>query len=179
MTSGDESRAIALLPNAVTLEAFTYGGWDDDFAPQLDQLLSAVADLVEPVFEQRLGLRYINQVTIPEIRTPEGWRGLIADEFLGPAGNVEVGDLIVYSRQQFVLEPEEGVRLTVNHGYAPDEARDDALTYVLDFDVAREGARAFDPGAIRVTADNFNAYALRLFQLATTKELREVLNPAD
>jgi uncharacterized protein (TIGR04255 family) len=63
----------------------------------------------------------------------------------------------------------------VNHGYAPDDAREGALTYVLDFDVAREGMRRFDTEGIRAAADLFNAYALRMFQIATTDELRELL----
>jgi uncharacterized protein (TIGR04255 family) len=72
MTSQDGEKAIVLLPSSVAFEAFTYGGWDDDFAPQLATLVEAVAEVVQPVFEQRLGLRYINQVTSPEVLNAEG-----------------------------------------------------------------------------------------------------------
>jgi uncharacterized protein (TIGR04255 family) len=175
IAAADGSKAIALLPTSVAFESFTYEGWEESFAPQLDDLLDAIASIVQPVFEQRLGLRYINQLTFPEVQSPGGWRGHVEDLFLGIGSDDELGPLSVYSRQQFVLEPEEGVRLTVNHGYAPDDARDDALTYVLDLDVAREGMRPFDPRAIRTTADAFNTYALRVFQRATTPQLRDVL----
>lgn len=174
MTSPDGKRVVVLLPSAVALECFNYPGWDA-FVEELETLLSAVSESVEPVFEQRLGLRYINQLTTPEVRSPEAWSEFIDPAFLGLGTHDEIAPMVKFSRQQVVLQLDADTRGTVHQGYAPDEERDNALTYVLDFDIAREGTRPFDSAAIRETADQFNAYALRLFQLATTSDLRSQL----
>lgn len=174
MSSQDGKRVVVLLPSAVALEVFSYPGWDA-YGQELETLLSAVAESVEPVFEQRLGLRYINQLTTPDVRAPEGWREFIDPAFLGFGTHEEIASMVTFSRQQVVLQLDEDARCTIHQGYAPDEERDNALTYILDFDIAREGTRPFDSSGIREAADRFNAYALRLFQLSTTSELRSHL----
>lgn len=171
MTSEDGKRVVVLLPSAVALESFDYPGWDG-FAQDLEALLVAISESVEPVFEQRLGLRYINQLTSPNVQTPEGWRDYIDPTFLGLGVHDEIASMVRFSRQQVVLQLDEDTRGTLHQGYAPDDERENALTYVLDFDIAREGTRPFDSAGIREAVDRFNAYALRLFQLATTGTLR-------
>ena len=176
MQSADERQVVILLPVLVTLEVFNYEGWDT-FSQRLREVLEAVGELVEPVFEQRLGLRYINQLTVPETRISTDWVGNVDPHFLGIGAHPEIAGDILYARQQALLQLDEEVRCTINHGFAPDDDREGALTYVLDFDLAREGARSFDVPSILDAAATFNTYALRLFQIATTPELRERLNP--
>lgn len=174
--NAERTRVVALLPNAVTLEVFEYHGWEQAFAPALTDVLEALANTVKPVFEQRLGLRYINQLKVPEdVRRPEQWGGFISPSFLSLASDPEVGPMVEVTRQQTVLAIDDGVKCIVNHGFAADDDRDGALTYVLDFDVYRESLREFDPAGIMAAANTFNRVALRLFQLATTQELRELL----
>jgi uncharacterized protein (TIGR04255 family) len=175
LRSADGSRVVALLPAWVTLEMFDYPGWDEGFYPTLLNLIGAVQGIIEPAFEQRLGLRYINQITVPEdVRTAEGWAGFIDPAFLSMAAHAEIGPHVLLARQQTVLEVDGGVRCNVNHGFAPDDDRGGALTYVLDLDVYREGMRDFDPAAITEALSEFNLIALRLFQLGTTPELRQL-----
>lgn len=176
LRSADGTRVVALLPTWVTLEMFAYPGWDEGFFPMLESLIQAANDIVEPTFEQRLGLRYINQIRTPEdVRSAEGWAGFIDPTFLSVAAHPEIGPHVHLTRQQTVLELGDGVACNVNHGFGPDDDRGGALTYVLDLDVYREGMRDFDPQLICATVTEFNLIALRLFQLATTPELREVL----
>ena len=175
MRSADQTRSVVLLPASVALEVSRYDGWEA-FASQLDALLQAVVESVAPVFEQRLGLRYINQVDRFDIHSASDWKGRIEEPFLGPVSNDELSPLVVFSRQQAVLQLDEETRCTINQGFAPDEAREQALTYVLDFDVFRAGTRPFDRQALNDAAAKFNSYALKLFQVATTSELRTELN---
>lgn len=175
MRTNDGGRIVSLLPSSVSYEVSDYPGWDE-FVAQFDAVLAAIAECVQPVFEQRLGLRYINQLTVPEVRSPEGWRGYIDDAFVGLAANTEIDSLVIFTRQQAVLQLDDETRCTLNHGFAPDEAREQALTYVLDFDVAREGTRLFDTDGLHAAAERFNAYALRLFQIATTMQLRDLIS---
>jgi uncharacterized protein (TIGR04255 family) len=174
MRTNDGSRIVSLLPSSVSYEVADYPGWDA-FVAGFDTVIAAVSEIVEPVFEQRFGMRYINQLTVPEVRAPDGWRGYIEDAFLGLATDDEIGDSVIFARQQAVLQLDDETRCTVNHGFAPDDARDQALTYVLDLDVAREGTRLFDIAGVHAASERFNDYALRLFQISTTAQLRELM----
>jgi uncharacterized protein (TIGR04255 family) len=175
MSSADGQHVVSLLPTSIALEATTYEGWDQDFGPRLDEMLDCVERLVEPVFEQRVGLRYINQVVETEVRAPEGWREWIDAQLLGLITNDEIGPMVVFARQQAILQLDEEARCTWNHGFVPDPDREGTLAYLLDYDIAREGMRPFDRHQIRNTLNLFNCYALRLFQLSTTPALRERL----
>ena len=175
LRSADGTRVVTLLPAWVTLEMFDYPGWDEGFYPTLQNLANAVRDIIDPAFEQRLGLRYINQVTVPDdVSNAAGWAGYIDPAFLSVAAHPEIGPHVHLTRQQTVLELEGGTRCNLNHGFAPDDDRGGSLTYVLDLDVYREGMRDFDPDEIAAAVSAFNLIALRLFQLATTPELRDL-----
>lgn len=175
LSASEGARIISLMPTHVSVEATEYDGWEADFAPLLSEVLVAVADLVNPVFEQRLGLRYINQITEPAVREAPEWRGWIDESFLALSTHGELGEMVAFQRQQTTLELDEQARCTLNTGFSPDPDRDGLLTFLLDFDVSREGMRPFVVDSIRQAADLFNSYALRLFHLATTPALREVL----
>jgi len=173
--SADDSIAVALTPVQLTLETGTYNGWEADFYPRLERVFGALAELVAPVFEQRLGLRYINNVDQPGVEQPRDWAQWIAPHLLGLVAQQDLGELVRFVRQQAVLDLDEGTRCTFNHGLAPDAARAGRLVYLLDFDVAREGMRPFQLEGVLETATMFNSYALALFQLSITPALREYL----
>jgi uncharacterized protein (TIGR04255 family) len=175
MRGDDSATVVALLPSWVTLEMFDYPGWEEGFEPLLRDVVRAVGETIRPTFEQRIGLRYINQITDPQdVRSAEEWTDLIQPAFLALAAQPEIGPHVRLTRQQTILELEGDVRCNVNHGFGPDDDRGGALTYVLDLDVYREGMRDFDPDQILAAASEFNLVALRLFQLATTPELRNL-----
>lgn len=176
LTNEDGTRTIGLMPHSLTFEDRDYDGWENDFGPQLDEALAALHEHLDPVFEQRLGLRYINQITEPDVREADGWRGWIDSALLGIVMHNEIASYVKLARQQVSLELDNDMRCTLNHGFAPDPEREGALTYLVDIDVSREGMRAFDRNAISATAAQFNAQALRLFQMTVTPELRERLS---
>ncbi len=67
------------------------------------------------------------------------------------------------------------MRCSLRHGFFADRARDGALTYLLDFDVYREGLSVFDPEDLILTADTFNVLAVQLFKQAVTPQMLELL----
>jgi uncharacterized protein (TIGR04255 family) len=176
LSAADGGRVVLLMPTHVAVEATSYEGWEADFAPLLADVLDAVADLVNPVFEQRLGLRYVNQIAEPEVAEAREWHGWIDDRLLGVATHEEIGPMVAFLRQQTILQLDDEARCTINSGFAPDPERDELLTFLFDCDVVRQGTRPFEVTSVRETADQFNSYALRLFQLATTPQLREALS---
>jgi uncharacterized protein (TIGR04255 family) len=62
--SGDESSQITLSDTFVSLDTARYHG-RDDFCRRLEEVLQALRRAVMPPFVERLGIRYINQVTDP------------------------------------------------------------------------------------------------------------------
>ena len=176
LTDAEDKRAIVLMPHLVTLEAQNYAGWDEDFRPLLETILDGIDECVSPVFEERIGLRYINQIVTPEVSTPREWREHFDPHLLGLVLHDEIGEHLAFSRQQVVLELEDDVRCTVNHGFGPDPDRPGQLTYLLDVDTARAGMRSYDRANVAAAVALFNSYALRIFQLAVAPSVREHLS---
>lgn len=174
-TSHDGRWVVSLMPGYLTLETSAYSTWDQEFRPRLANLIEATAKHVEPDTEQRLGLRYLDRLVEPAVTSPQGWNGYITPELLGAILHERIGSGVTAAEQQIVLDVDDDTKCGLRHGFFADPARDQALTYVLDFDVYREGVRAFDPTDILATADQFNTVALQLFQEAVTPELRRLL----
>ena len=164
-----------MMPGYVTLETSAYTTWDEDFRPRLVNLIEATSAHVKPDTEQRLGLRYLDRIIEPSVNNPQDWNGYIAPEFLGAVLHERIGPGVTAAEQQIVLEVDDDTKCGLRHGFFADPERDLALTYVLDFDLYREGVRVFDRDEILSAADQFNTFALQLFQEATTPKLRLLL----
>ena len=59
----------------------------------------------------------------------------------------------------------------VRHGFFRDDVWAEAPTYLLDFDVYRQGIQAFDIEEIKEATDVFNELALQLFQQSVTEKM--------
>ncbi len=175
LLSKDRHWAVSIMPTHVSLQTTNYTTWSGDFRKRLHSVLDATAMHVSPALEQRLGLRYVDRVTEPAVDSPQEWRDYIAPEFLGPILHEQLGPAVVASLQQIELDAGEDMRCSIRQGLAPDSAREDSLTYLLDFDIYRQDVRDFDSDDVKGAADAFNVLALQLFQQAVTDRLREFL----
>lgn len=179
LRSTDRSWQISLMPNYVSLETTKYTTWEDEFRPRLEVLLDAVASHIEPALEQRLGLRYVNRIVEPEVSTPCELRDFIVPEVLGLIVHPAIGGMVTKSQQHFELDTDEGTHVTLRHGLFPNEDREGAPSYLLDFDIFRQGVQAFDVGNIQTAADSFNGLALQLFQQSLTPKMLTYLEGDD
>lgn len=175
LSSQDERWTVAVMPSYVALETTRYTTWSDDFKVRLADVLDAVQRYISPSTEQRLGLRYVDRITEPIVKSADGWKEFIAPELLGPILHSQLGPAVLASQQQIDLDVGDGIRCSLRHGSFPDKARDGALTYLIDFDIYREGISLFDIEDIKVTADAFNKLNVRLFQQTVTPKLLEKL----
>lgn len=169
---GDDGWVVSLMPDHVGLETTAYTTWDE-FEPRLHGLLDAVQEHVEPAIEQRIGLRYVDQIRELQIADAAGWEPYIRPELLGPILHPQFGPAVRATFQQVLVELERGVTCGLRHGTAQNETG--TMDYVLDYDVFREGGRGFDPAAIKAAASAFNTYALQLFQASITETLFDLL----
>lgn len=167
---------ITLGSDAISLETTRYGSWKGDFGARLQAVLEAAAAVVEPQAEMRTGLRFVDIVTRPEVRTPSEWRGRIEEWLLAPALDARVGNAIKSFQQQVVVDVGEGVQATIRHGSYPDVSRGGAHTYLLDTDVYRDRVRGFDIADVTDAAQSFHRTALALFQTMITPAFRQELN---
>ena len=169
----DNTWAVTLMPDHFALETTQYTTWDE-FAPRLAEVINVVNAHVGPAFEQRLGLRYIDRLTEPEVDEIAGWTPYIRSEVLGILRHQELGNAVLGAQQQVLLDLGDGVSATFRHGpiREPDGK---GVQYLLDYDVFRQGGRPFVPEGIRDTFENFNTASLQLFQATVTPGLLDYL----
>jgi uncharacterized protein (TIGR04255 family) len=174
LTSADGAWVVTLMPDNFSLETSAYTTWAEDFAPRLGALIDAVAERIQPTFEQRIGLRYVDRITELGLTELAAWQPYLRPELLGLVLHPQLGPGVRNYQQQVVIELGDGVIAGLRHGPIV-EAGKDVVDYQLDYDIFRQGGRAFDAAVINDAAAQFNIYALQLFQATISDELLEEL----
>ena len=159
--------SLSITPTTAALETTAYTVWDD-FSARLGSLLDAVDKTLAPATCQRVGLRYIDKLTAAgPLPAGEAWSGKIRGELLGLLDHPAIGPSVVTSEQRVILNLGEGESCILRHGSVPEVPNS---SYLLDFDVFREGGTAFDTGAVVATFDSLHLKGLTLFQECLTTE---------
>ena len=169
--SADGAWTVVLMPEFFALETRAYTDWAD-FSSRLDELVRLVESVLEPSVEQRLGLRFIDRVKDPVVRSPDGWKGWIDDRLLGPVLHSAFGPAIKAVQQVLQLDGGDDMEVLLRHGCLLEGSPDDPVWhYLLDQDCSRSGGRAFSPDDIRDGAERLHTVALAVFQTAVTQKL--------
>lgn len=172
--SADGAWIITLMPDNFSLETSAYTTWADDFAPRLGALIDAVAAHVQPTFEQRIGLRYVDRIDQLRLTELEAWRPYLRPELLGLVLHPQLGPGVRNYQQQLLIELADGATAGLRHGPVVEPGQK-TVDYQLDYDIFRQGGRPFDAAATKAAAAQFNIYALQLFQASVSDELLEAL----
>lgn len=172
--SADGTWVVTLMPDHFALETTAYTSWAKDFQPRLAEVAEAVAQHVAPTFERRIGLRYIDRITELGLKSVGAWEPYLSRELLGMALHPEIGPGVRQSQQHLLIEIDDGVVAGLRHGPVVEPGKED-VDYQLDFDISRQGSRPFDANVIKSVADEFNIFALQLFQASVTDDLLEAL----
>jgi len=175
MSSADGAWTVHLMADVITLETTAYSTWEGDFRDRFLRLLSIVHHHVPLSLEQRLGLRYVNRITEPPIKHPHEWREYIVPELLGPALDERLRSAIRATQQQIDLDVGNGASCNMRHGFFFDAERGNVPTYLLDYDIYREGLRPFDLNEVMETIDGFHRLVLQLFQASITQQMYDFL----
>lgn len=176
LSSSDGVWTITLMPDSVALETTRYTTWAEDFHARFKRVLNAVARCIAPSTEQRLGLRYVNQISQPPIKAPYQWKEYIAPELLGAVLHDHLGPRVAATQQQIDLDCGDEVKCSVRHGFADSRRMNNSFVYLIDTDVYREAIREFDPADIEAATIEFNDIALQIFQQSITPHLFDVLS---
>ncbi len=171
------SWVIAIHPNSFSLETADYTRWFD-FRTQLSKLTEAVATQLEPAFEHRLGVRFVNEIPAPsdDVRRPGDWESWIDDRFLGPALHEHLGSAVELARQVVQLFGDRDARAMIQQGASKDDSR--GAFYLLDIDCFHELGRGFDASAIIESAETLHRFEKQIFGQTITKKLYDHLKDA-
>jgi uncharacterized protein (TIGR04255 family) len=172
LVSEEGGAVITLLPDSISLEMTAYPGWAV-FRKVIDALLEITAGILKPEAETRLALRYINRIDQPVVQTAQEWVELIDVNVLGIL-NHPLGPAVTAAQQQLQVKVSDNEKATVQHGFYRDPVTN-RLTYLMDFDVFRDGARAFDLADASTGVDDLHRAVLQLFQSLITPKLYEHL----
>jgi uncharacterized protein (TIGR04255 family) len=173
--SQDDLWTITLLPTHVALETTAYTSWEGDFQNRLFELIDAIDEHIGPTIEERIGLRYINQLTEPTAVSPGDWHGYVAAELLGVILHPAIGPGVSNTLNQVNINFGEGLGCLLRHGAVPDPGQPGKTNYMLDLDTFRQQPRDFLAQDIKSCADELNDLVLRLFQQSITPELYKFL----
>jgi uncharacterized protein (TIGR04255 family) len=168
LLSADESWSALLNPGSVTVETKDYPGWQA-MKDVIASLAHAVEQVYDPASELRLGLRYVDQVTLPE--GSEDWRELIPESFLGLALDPRLGSAVVASDQRILLQLDEINRCLLRHGLLANEQGEFGKIYLLDYDAFRENAGAYAASEVEVGIEALHDYVGQLFRASLTDKL--------
>ena len=125
----DDTALVAVGTNVLSTHVKQpYPGWDV-FRGRIDEALNAYIGVANPTGVRKIGLRYINQVTIADPKHN------LADYFTFPPANVLPGELITdnfLSRNEYIYQ-DEPIRIV--YSFARADAPPDVSAYLLDIDL--------------------------------------------
>lgn len=175
LVTDDASRLVAIGPDVLSvhmLRPYQQGeegsGWGE-FRPRIIQALSAYWGVAEPSGVQRVGLRYINKVVVPESSVevarylkaaPPSVEGL-PEQLGGFVGRVEY----VYP---------DDVRLVVSH--ATVDAPEGHVAFLMDIDLIWQSNGVVDKDAALSIADDLRARERDVFEALITDDARSLFD---
>lgn len=164
---------VALLPDFFALECTGYTSWTE-FRQRMTGLAQAVLTHLRPTIELRLGLRYVDRITVPTVDEPLGWSGYINDRLLGTILDKRFGPALISLQQLAQLQGPDGTQALLRHGTQLDPPSG-TWPYVLDTDCFRGDGRALVVDNLIEGADALHRLALQVFQAAITPQLLKLL----
>jgi uncharacterized protein (TIGR04255 family) len=137
--------------------------------------LQAAADTLSLRVQDRLGLRYVNQIVHPAGGRELGdWPQLLSPELIGIGGRA-LSQWVMNSLQQIELEEAAG-RLTIRHGYVRQPEMQPSV-YTLDLDAHNDSQGAFRVDEIMTRAETYKGWIWNFFRNSITQDLYNYLEP--
>jgi uncharacterized protein (TIGR04255 family) len=185
VTVRDRTRVVTVRPESLTVEVTSYMGYAD-FRQLLASVFRAVENVMKPEGLVRLGMRYIDEIRVPQPGEPDPW-----DEWLDPALLAPRADGMNIRGWNSAVQYETGPDRKMVLRYGPADRAVVAPAgslkrahppkpgplFVLDFDSFWEpsGIPAFAEGNLLKACDELRAPEKRLFeQLVSPKLVEEV-----
>lgn len=170
----DQAWNAVVMPEFFSLETTSYEDWPD-FRARLESFSRAVAEAVEPSLEQRVGLRFIDRITHPDVTTAVDWKKWIDQSFLGPIAHETLGQAVTTSQQILQLDMGDGRSIVLRHGAFRDQQASGQWIYLIDHDCYIQRGKPFNVDDMLNAAEELHTLALQVFQQAITPDLYNYL----
>lgn len=121
--------AVTFGKSALSLQTTAFTTFAD-YATRWERLIRYVAAQFNIGRQERLGLRFVNQVPLPSADA-EGLRATLAGGLVGIVGETELTQELIQAMQEMRFKQTNG-STTIRHGLVPEN--DGPTPYVLDFD---------------------------------------------
>jgi uncharacterized protein (TIGR04255 family) len=171
-TDSSGAWSVAVARDFVSLETTAYERFEG-FRDRLQSLLDALPALGVD-FQERLGLRFVNEIKHPKALTPASWRGFLNEDLLGMVGGDVLGDGVIHAVQEIRLREEDGI-LVIRHGYVGTEPTDNRPYYLLDLDYYDEVGKPLDREHILQRTETYHSKMHDVFEMSITDAMREHL----
>lgn len=186
MFSRDSTLCVSFREGGIVVETTRYRGWEQ-MRRLVDEVLHARQEVGDLDGVERVGLRYIDELRVPD-QGDINWRRWVDASLMGPT---EVGEKLGLESMQwqginiFTPGPERTLvlRYGPRDGYAVDPGGElkrsapvPGAFFLLDIDsywTPSEGIPEFDVGQLLTTSEDLHAPVRRLFESLITDELRE------
>lgn len=180
----DQNWTITVTANSVALETRRYTNISE-FTNRMAEVVSAVKETFEVVVQERVGVRYVNEIRHPEVEKPSDWRRFMNPALLGPLSDDAVSSSVESTMQELRLSVPNG-SLLVRHGAAqgtivapePGMIAPTGEFYLLDLDAYDERGQQLDVGPLVGLIRGYNRIIYSLFRWGMNDQLFEYLRGA-
>ena len=114
-TSKDCAWTATVMPDYFALETTEYSCWTE-FRNWLESVAKAVAKHVDPVIENRVGLRYVNEIRHPDATLPAHWAGFISGRLLQADPLNDLNHMLRAALQVVEIQTQDDLSLVLRHG---------------------------------------------------------------
>ena len=174
LRTDDRAWTVSVSSSSVALETTDYRRFDDFLTRWID-LFKAVSGSLDVGRQTRIGLRYVNQIELPEVSLDD-LRRVVREPLLGPIGHHPLTEHPIVSIQEARFDA-NSVRCLVRHGIQPmDNGRP---CYLIDVDVYDEENRPLEANEHFDELRRFNQMAYDLFEWCVTEEQFNAFSPQD
>jgi uncharacterized protein (TIGR04255 family) len=176
LRSDDATWVVTLASTFVTLETTNYHRFSE-FLERWIEVFDSVTQYLGVERQERLGLRYVNELAVPEATsTVSALQRMLRPELLGPITAQPVIEEPVTSMQELRFRHAIGMA-TLRHGLQRND-RDEPI-YLVDTDIYDDTARALDREQQLSTMKQFNKTAYDLFRSSVTDEQFKTFEPEE
>lgn len=140
-TDRKQTWTVVLTSGFMALETRQYTHFDE-FIQRMQRVLTALVEHIQPAAVARIGLRYINEIRMPDASPVTA----IRQELLGPLSHLELREHATLAVQELRLQFPDDESIHIRHGLMPEgttveprprEQMPIGPFYLLDFDVFR------------------------------------------
>jgi uncharacterized protein (TIGR04255 family) len=173
----DRATTLMLSPEALSLTTSAYSRWED-FRGRLQNPLTALAEIYQPSFFSRIGLRYVDAIQRERLGLEgQKWSQLLRRELLGELALPQFEDSLEQAERVLRLKfPDGSGSILLRHGLGQVQGQSET-GYVIDFDFYTDKkTEVADGGA---TLDRFNRRAGRAFRWCILDNLHHAMEPRE